>query len=379
MIIMVMLLLASSSPMISKDFTISIEQNRIADICDDILNGTDYSKSRKVVLSINIGRVDVSDSLFGLTLYMKYNSDLWYFDTAIKEGTLSESFKDGQITAEEQGGEYILGSIGSISNFYNPIHGDAPLIKLAFYYLGDCPDTSMIVLEELSFTSECKIPYFKDDTSYVYANVADGEERFAKLEYEEYNKVFPQEGSLSNSLIFDLPEDANVESLEVSIDKKTEFNYSNFLSSESLEILETNDMEDHILLKLKKTADTEQYFIKYDMTRTADADFNHVIQAKITNLNECNCAKTIYDTEQNVSYTKTSVEDSNEQLNYEICDGFIKILSPESTVEVYDLKGNCTKYLNTDNISFNDKVNGLYFVIIKAQNKIEKIRYLNIK
>ncbi len=376
---MVMLLVMSSTPAISKEYNISLTQNKIADICPDVYADGEINKDREISISLDLGKISVSDSLFGFAIYMQYDVEKWYFMGITKNNTLSEYFERDHVVVEQQSGNHIMGNVGTINNLFNPSVGDKPLIKLRFRYLGDCPDTTMFVIEELSFTEECKIPYFLNDTAYVYSGVPEGENRFASVQYEELNKTFPQEGNLSNSLVFDLPTIARVDNFEITLEKNEAFAYSNFIAADALEIENVVDNEDDVVLTINKLTESDQYFVKYEMERKSDEDFSHIVHAKITSLNECNCAKEISNAEQNINYTKSSVADHDELNLCKIRDGFIEMNVPNSTVEIYDLQGNSSEYLNPDIISFDSKVNGLYFVIIKAQNKIETIKYLNIK
>lgn len=374
---MVMLLIFSSTPSYTKDFNLTFSQDEVADICTDVFVDNKFNRKRNVTVSVYAGQVDVKDSLFGITLYLRFDSEKWYFERAFTTNTLCEPFDEGRITRDPLSENHIMGSIGTMLN--TPSAGDLPLIKLQFTYLGDCPDSSEFEIEELSFTDECSIPYFKDVKGKFYADVKEGEYRYAKVEFGDLNKEFPQKGNISNSLIFDLPHEAKVETFDVTIDKSIDFEYNNFVANGSLTIEETIDSEENIVLKLKKDAESGTYYINYGMQRLSDEDFSHTVEAKISSINDCNCAIDIINTEQQITYTKSSVEETNEQTLCNVRNGFIEVLVPQSNIEVYDLQGNCSKYLNTDIISFDNKVNGLYFIIIKAQNKIEKIRYLNIK
>lgn len=373
-----MLLFMSSTPGMSKEYELEMIPKSKADICEEIFSNND----RYVVLSLDLGKVSVSDSLFGFTLYMQFDETKLYFDDKMTLNTLSEGF-DGDVRLEKQGGNHILGNMGIVFGDINtPSAGDLPLVNLRFMYLGDCPDSAMVVLKELSFTSETKIPYFLNDTTYIYADVMEGEGRYAKVEYEDTLKTFTDEEILSNSIVFDLPEESRVNSLELTLDKIDSVLYNNFTSSNSgLVIEETIETDSNYVFKLSKTDLSDQYFIQYDIERVKTESFTETAKVAITSVNECNCVTEIYNHKQVLDYTKTgtAISETSKQELYEIAGDAILIKHTLNDIEVYDLSGNCKKYKDTDKISFDDMSAGMYFIIIKALNKIEKVRYLNIK
>ncbi len=371
-----MLLVMSSLPSISKEYTLEMNPKSKADVCEELFAGS----KRYVTLPLDLGPISVADSLFGFTLYVKFDSDKLFFDNAYTINTLSEPFTSGGIKLEEQGGNHILGSIGTITNFDTPSIGELPLVNLRFMYLGDCADSAMIVVEELSFTSESKIPFFKNDTTYIYGDVLEGENRYAKVEFEQDEKNFGTLDTISGSLFFDLPQEARIQNLELSLDKDDNFGFSDFTSENSgINIDEILENDSSFIFKLSNLDNENQSFIKYSMYRKVDEDFTKNINSVITSVNECNCVTQIYNTQQTVVYKRTSVTETNEQTMFDIVNQQIQIKVPKNNVEVYDLNGNCSKYQDTDIISFDDKNAGLYLIIIKAQNKIEKVKYLNIK
>jgi hypothetical protein len=371
------LLFWSSIPSNAKDYNLEIIPKSKADACGIVFQNS----KRDVLIHLDLGTIEPSDSLFGITLYMEYDNTKLYFgnDYAILN-TLSERFgKDVSIKVIDD--NHILLNAGILSGQINvPTYGDLPLIALQFTYIGDCPDSASLVVEELSFTSECKIPAFSNETFYIESEVKSGKNRYAKVSFDAEEKEFDETGKLNSTMILNIPEEAKVSEFLLKLTKSDKFLFSNFAAKNSdIEIANVTESDSSYDLVLNIKENTQEYFLDFEIDRVINENYDESIEVEIAVLNDCNCAKTLEKDTCVFANRTTSVTDVDVQSVYEIADNSIIVKDQDNNIEIYDLNGNCTKYQDRQIISFDDKSAGLYLVVIKAQNKIAKVRYLNIK
>jgi hypothetical protein len=128
------------------DINLKIENSEQINLC-----GADRDK--RVIITLYIGKILQSDSLFGFNGQLNYNPEKIQFHTALPINTLAEFFEYNRADFNQKG-KIIFTASQWMSNI--PISGDRPLFAFLGNYIGTCPDTSWVNLDFIEFTDEHK-------------------------------------------------------------------------------------------------------------------------------------------------------------------------------------------------------------------------------
>lgn len=280
-------LIGSSLYCYSQDsIDITIGQAREIDICsNDPLR-------RMALFMINLGQINSQDSLFGYDFEIQLNPDKFKFENGIYIGTLSEAFNSE--TRDTRAGD-IPGTVrGYGVHLYPttpPVTGNKPLVGVLCQYKLNYPDTTLVRINYIEFTSEFKkiVRTLKD--TVIYVNYLDKPNRFlsAKLIGEE---LYINNDNATLELAFNAGKETKVS--KINFDLTTE--KSNFIIenvkglSPDVSNLSTAPIENGLNIDFDiSNLDLDKKLIGIELQRTDKTDSVCTVRLSniSTNINSC--------------------------------------------------------------------------------------------
>jgi len=341
----------------------------------------------ELLLTIGIGEVKRSDSLYGLNFSVKYDNTKIKFENKVILNTLAEFSTDNDVTFNLEPGK-ILGYF--ISN--QPVFGKRELIGFYGKYIGQMCDSALVEIEYVEFTDDFKKEVNKLDTIWIKPIKYDYKDtkinvNISNLDTIEYNP------NMINKIegILNLDNSVYIDYLSYKINLNDEYSITNFnINDNYFELISKDYLSESSTIlftvknKLNKISNNLKLFeLDYNKKDLNKSDIS-LIQIIPLQLNNCICTdfNSLSTTEKYIKYfkedtTSSVVDDINKNIIF--YDAQNKILHFEnlefyanSTIQLFNYNGtkiyeNELKNENYINLNLN---NGLYFVIISNSNDL---------
>ncbi|OGU14481.1 MAG: hypothetical protein A2X61_14535 [Ignavibacteria bacterium GWB2_35_12] len=362
-----------------------INHNQV-DVCGSV-------SDRDYIISINIGEVKPTDSLFGFDFYIRYNPAKFNARAGLTINTLSQFFdndNDVHIFRSSSDSGLIEGHYGTFSSY--PAYGNKPLIAFTGRFLGSCPDTGYFRLDTLTFTSEFKkIVDVSGKFVLVKAEVLDKPNRSIAVSFETidfkndtviFNKV-DSVGTVKAGII--VRNNLNLENIvfELITDNSDYFKIEEIKSiSDNIQIDSLSKVANGYLIYTSVTGEIgieEIFEIKIKEIKRK----GEVKELKLTpiKVNDCACIKNLIEDKTNLKgnledTTGTGITEFENKTIYgyynEIKDKFI--IESDKEIEeilIYNILGNLIKKINISVIDRNAEIaaegltRGVYLVTVR--------------
>jgi hypothetical protein len=347
------------------------------------------ASKKRVLVTIDIGRVSKTDSLFGFDFAIEYNPDKVKFTDGIYINTLSEFFEMKDVSFGIEPG-LMTGYAIQFNPYLPPVYGDKHLIGFLGTYLGDCPDTTIVKLKYLEFTDEYKnkIAEFIPDT--IEAVVADKEERMLGIEFDKDSLVFESDSIIKVDIIAEEYEDSRLEFFTVEIGNldKDSFEYEVNELSQLLTIDQYIERENEIMLKCSTHGNIDkENILEFQAERKENIDAEFDINIFATELNECTCISRLkgdtiriksYKKDDTTNITEKKINDLRYYYDKANVEYYIECRYLIENIKVYNVNGTLkSKIMNINNkyirINADGWPKGCYPALIKMRNRINKI------
>lgn len=212
------------------EVTLKIENTEQIDLC-----GADRNK--RVIITLYMGKILPSDSLFGFNGQLLYNPDKIQFHTALPLNTLAEFFDYNKADFSEKG-KIIFTVSQWLSNI--PISGDRPLYAFLGNFLGICPDTSWVNLDYIEFTDEFKKTITEVSNGLVNAEILYDDSRYLQTKFEIDTLEFLKDDQEKNiQVLFDVKPGLRINNLKLDIENE---NPSQF------DIVQINSLNEYLII-----------------------------------------------------------------------------------------------------------------------------------
>lgn len=347
------------------------------DICG-IASDRDYT------ISINIGEVKPSDSLFGFTFIISYNPSKFNFRSGLYMNTLSQFFEIKVFNSRDTG--LIIGNVGTYENI--PSSGNKALIAITGRFLGICPDTGIFRLVQLDFTSEFKkIVNDSDKYVVVQGEVQDKPNRSITASFESDTVIFNEIDSIAIvTAKLNVENNTRLNNIEFELvsDDDENFRIEEIKSiTEKLQIDSTSPIEKGLRVyttTLDDIGDESVFEIKLKEIKRAGVI--NIKELKLTpiKVNDCSCIKELIEGKTNLKGniekdTLGITEFENKAINgyyNEIEDKFIIETETElKEILIYNMSGNLIKKINVSVIDRKAEISadmlgmGVYMVTVR--------------
>ncbi|HOV92137.1 MAG TPA: hypothetical protein PLC04_03545 [Candidatus Kapabacteria bacterium] len=365
----IILFVIAASAKIKADIIPHIYSENVVNICDSL-------SKKRVLFFVVIDKINRSDSLYGYNLKIKYDTTKLVINNYVEGNTLSEFFDKS----------FSYGLNGLISGYGishwvigPPSFGDSLLIGFSAEWLGNCPDSTYLSIEELEFTSEFKRNYDSLGGGYVKALKAPKDKSIeCNFDSSDYN-ISKIDTNVNILITLNVPDYHNINNLNIV------FNMMDTLKLIEAEVETSNanlvsiDSKNNKIL-INKIANGQNYIIIKSKFKIIDYNTLKNSYLKIANLemDECSCILN-YKTDSVRFYQDTlSIDEIENEIV--VNSDYIQIVNPGNfeNIEVYDYLGNLIRNIKLDKpetkIILREYSRGLYFFIIKNnKNEIKKI------
>lgn len=383
-------LLLNSNPGAIKaqnEVTLKIENTEQIDLC-----GADRNK--RVIITLYMGKILPSDSLFGFNGQLLYNPDKIQFHTALPINTLAEFFDYNKAEFSERG-KIIFNVSQWLSNY--PISGNRPLFAFLGNYLGKCPDTSWVNLDYIEFTNEFKKTIKDVSNGLVNAEILYDDTRYLQTKFEVDTLEFLKDDQEKNiRIVFDVKPGLRISNLKLNIENE---NPSQF------DIVQINSLNEYIIIDSVQENDGKiELYLSILNDTLAGIDLNLNIMEKFksdtisqlsiepTQVNECTCVSKLVGSNCFLKSNKIDTipswinfeDDSSKELNIDYKNNYLTIQNNNGNVQqviITNLLGmNLMTYKPEDKVEI--KINtelltsGIYFVYIVKNNNKREIKKL---
>jgi hypothetical protein len=394
-LLMVWLLLISSSRSIkAEDEQKEIELKKYGDVkvCGD-------NDDREFQISIGAGEIKNEDQFFGFTIDLTYDPEKIKFLSLLDKNTLSEFFEYKGYNVWEPGWIRAYATTLTMNN----ASGDKPLIAFLVKYIGECPDTTHINLDDIEL--EISQEFLDKLNNYQEKKIV------VDVAVKEYNYSFVETGFVIDTLK-EFQEDSTADIIVVlntnglekvdSLDFEITYEINDVFDIKNISLLNEKMIIDTIYNT--KAENKEKFVIKTNLSGSIENESILNIKMKrqtkindtltmaidITGINYCTCATDLrgdYLTLLSKKDTSTySVDNKIENNNYKI-DVFYDIKNKEyifkcekeiKNIVIYNINGNKVKMQKFNNIKKEQRIDfsqfsdGVYMSHITLINDFEK-------
>lgn len=381
-----------------KDTTaeLSLQQNNDAWICGD--DGRD----KNFIISVDVGEIKDSDSLFAIQVWLTFNPEKLTFVNLIDKNTLAEFFEIKDFDLLEPGEVTAYAKTMGI----NQAVGNKPLLALEAKYLGDCPDSAHINLKDIELDVSKRFNNrlnYKDTNLIVNVRTKETEKSFVKVNFQQDTlKEFAEDSTISALINLNTNDLAKVDSLEFEIkyEINENFEYVSFVLLDSnntkivIDTVSVYEVEDSAKINVQSRlleSINDETVMKILMKQIKKDDDTVRIDINVSKINECACATSFIGDKVFILSKKDTttpiVTDEIENKDIDI-NGYYSFISDEFVINtlrsyideiiLYDLmgrmienKGNIKDY-NEVRIPADSYLKGIYLAHIKLLNKVEK-------
>lgn len=347
------------------------------------------SNKKEVLVLINIGDIKRSDSLFGFNFELKYDPGKIRFETVIWQNTIAEFFEIKQSNVSVLDSS-VYGVAGHLSPSLSPVEGnDKALAAIYGYWLGDCPDSTMLSLSYLEYTEEFKKVNIGYEPTWVYSEILDKPERAVNYKFDTDEVKF-QSDSLIDVLL----------KLDVASNEPTRLNFELELSNQEFEIVEVVSLDTlNIIENLTKTQNG--YFVDINKVKPVlnglkisiknkgtIGEYLGTLQLHHIGFGDCDCITRNEEDEVSLhSLIKDDTTSVFETPKYKaVYSNLNKMIivrtstNDTKNIKLYNLQGKLVEQLTTDRnhieINAEHYENGLYLLEIVEQDKKQIINLI---
>ncbi len=375
--------------------TAYLVQHDNIDVCGD-------ENDKKFTVSLNIGEVKRSDSLFGYNFRINFNQEKVKFEIGSFQSTLGQNLQEKRVTIINDSGQ-IAGFAVNLNFNLPPAAGDKPLAAFRGKYLGDCPDTTTIVIESLGFTEEFQLNITEFENLDLAAEMEDKESRKIEPESNKDTVEFADEDKGLFITKFKYEEDAarlNTLSFKLELDEINKFTISDVTSiNENFNIIEKEPYEKGLIVKAEVMDNiNDMNVMQVELEEMIDEDLVSNLYIKDLEVNDCSCITNFYDKEiclksvkdtsdtTSVDYVETA-KDNKILGSYDLSSDHFVFQSESCVirnVQLYNVQGikvdnkrssDCNRFFR---IEAGNRIPGIYFAIITdilgQQHKIVLIK-----
>jgi hypothetical protein len=338
-----LLLFGGSQLMASDGDTAFLRNTRKIDVCDDA--------KKSVIITLDIGEISRSDSLYGYNFRVDFDSEKIDFHTFLDLNTLSEKFQyKGANFFNSEG--YMEGYAVNLTG--GPVSGDKPLFGLFGNFIGDCPETTSVTINYLDFTDEFNKSYTVYMDAEVIATVEDKADRFLSVEFDNDTiQSFNDDLETEALLLMQSNPGLRLEyaEIELSVRNTDLFEVNNVESASENVILSDIEYENGIVKFRAFTIEDilDETALIASIKQLEKSDEIAEIYCTINRVNECSCITRLHNDQAILKGipkdTSTSVFDTSDddlKCYYDISnDNFVIDSDSENILnyEIYDING----------------------------------------
>jgi len=347
---------------------------------------------REVILSVNIGKVSIKDSLYGFDLMLKFEKGKLRFTQALTTNTLFEGCAYNFPTFDDTSAnvQCLIGTATSV-----PAFGNKALIALLGYYTDDCPDSVKVDIQWLDPVTGYKGTIDTLNGTYVYAQIKSKENRYLKAGVEENNITINRKDSTFTVKSFietDESNDLRIESIKLQVSGiSNKYEIKNVVTEDnSLEIIKIEQNEELYTLTFKVNEIKSKYNFEMILLSKVNEDNEETVVLAPFNVNDCACITSFISDSVSIAQKKDTsttnvVNDDGKdeyRINSIVSEDDEITIETENTIEdinIYNINGDemkPVKFINTHSVTIDLKGmnTGTYFCIIRNINKeINKI------
>ncbi|MFP4526903.1 MAG: hypothetical protein ACLFQX_00010 [Candidatus Kapaibacterium sp.] len=354
-----------------------LEVHDSPDVCGSL-------SQKRVLVTIDIGTVLPTDSLFGFDFSLYYNPDKFKFTDGIYINTLAEFFEMKDITFDEG---VISGYVIQFNPHLPPVYGDRALIGFLGYYLNDCPDTTIMHIRYLEFTEEYQhnVANYVPDT--IHAVVREKDDRTLAVNFDKNSIEFISDSTIGVTIAAKEYDDSRLNSFYVNIGGRNTESFEYYVNELSDNIRVESITEENSLMRLEcgieGSIDGEE-ILELMIKRKENVDVEFEIVMVPDDLNECACITNLDGDTLLISSEKkedtTSVVQTDRNIKYyydKKFDEFVIETPENSEILIYGfagaLKMKKRKSEIYNRIDASEWPQGIYPAMIKTRNDINKI------
>jgi hypothetical protein len=284
-----LLLIGGSQLMASDGDTAFLRNTRKIDVCDDA--------KKSVIITLDIGEITRSDSLYGYNFRIDFDSLKIDFHTFLDLNTLSEYFEYKGANFFNSDG-YVEGYAVNLTGA--PVSGNRPLFGLFGNYLGDCPDTTYVSINYIDFTDEFMKEYKVFMDAEIIASVEDKQDRFLRVSFEDDTvKSFNNDMQAEALISLETNPGLRLESamFELSVTNSDLYDIEDIeLVADNMMISELTKDNSKISFRAFFNEDfNEQMAFKAKLTQLEKTFETAELEVRIFDVNECSCITRLFD------------------------------------------------------------------------------------
>jgi hypothetical protein len=359
----------------------------------DLIDVCGSSQEKVYTISIGIGEVKPSDSLFGFNFWVHYNPQKFTFSSGLYTGTLAEFFDNKAVLVRDSG--VISGYAGSFSINAS---GNLPLIAFTGRFIGVCPDSDYFRLDTITFTDG-----FKKNVNVsgkyvlVKAEVLDKPERSMTASFDkdtiEFNKADSTGEVIAKFAVNDTMRLENAD-FELTIDDTVNFRIDSIEAlTDKIQIDSIKAIDKGFLIKttILNNINNENLF-RIKLKELVQNGGIKGLKIKPVKVNDCACIIRLIEADANIKGTEkhdTTGLKTDEEENYKSLNGYFDygnnrfIINSNKKIKeiiMYNLIGNIVRTVqdpgNSDKIGIDAAglTDGVYILIsIDIEKELNKI------
>lgn len=375
-ILLWLLLISSHIIKAQSDKIINIEQNRKVNICK--------YRGDEIIITVDVGTITKEDKFFGYELGLSFDNTKIVLDKFLFNGTLTEFFETDKrgMNVITENDKSTLDVFGVTFSLNNSIYGNRPLIAFGGRYIGECPDSSLVKIEWLEFTSEFTGRFIDTNNLYVVSEFIEDSTKKLDVSMRSTTDSALAKDSTLNLIV-------NAKQSSQDLIRKFEFN---FKLNENFKIVKIEQLNDNMIYQLVED-DNHNFKIMIENSEFIDTDILSVeiqnisdleyhegaAEINIVPIDTCSCIQ-VGDLDEIVILGKNEIINSVKANNqyFELKNKVIYLKDNSyKTIIIYDYLGRkIAEYKEYDKAIFlDDFKSGIYFIelINYYEHKLEKI------
>lgn len=342
--LLVALLLANTSAAIAND-TVSVKLNSYysIDAC---------ASAKEVLITLDIGEIAKTDSLFGFNFGLKFDSSKVKFTSLITQNTLSEFFDTKGFSVYPEDSVF-SGYAANLNVALPPASGKLPMVAILGEWKTDCPDSTNIWIEYIEFTEEFKKHVLVGDALTIASKVKDKAERKLTLSFEKDSVNMINKDSDECLLKINTIDKAKLKEFKIDLINGVN-NIINCTAendeANGFEIVKSEQFGDTLRLNFNSVLDRNYGEVKLKFAKQLQDTANYAIKAIAYGVNDCACITRFESDSISVLSNKkpddttSVVEDKTAKVVYDNSTSNL-ILESEygiGRISLYDVNGNET-------------------------------------
>lgn len=336
------------------------------DVCED-------DNLKTFVLAVDLGQIYFADSLFGFNYEIHYDTGNVQLENVLYINTLSEGMELKAFTNNSKEGK-INGYAMTASLM--PIAGNKPLVAFAFKWKNTCSDSAVFRISYIEFTDEFKVLIDSLIPAKIFGNVFPSDNRKLLCSFE--NKIIQTKSeNLTTSLNLKIPKKSMLDEFQIAIKSNGITIDSVYSVTGNLLPLSISKVDSGYKIHLKNLNDNGTisilgFDLRLDINKK---DFRIMIMPEI-NI-ECKCISEINSDTMKIELIKDTTTNVEEIVGFNF-ENVEKVILINILGQAKEMKKEFLSDLMKSQNFIPDVKSGVYFIIIQTNDKVLRMKMINI-